>query len=76
VFEPSGGYEKLLRKCLQAHSINFAMINAGQIRHFAKAKGLLAKTDKIDAMVLADYGIKIQPKSFLEVNQETQELQD
>lgn len=76
VFEPSGGYEKLLRKCLQAYSVDFAMINAGQIRHFAKAKGLLAKTDKIDAMVLADYGIKMQPKSFSEVNQGTQELKE
>lgn len=76
VFEPSGGYEKLLRALLSDHHIPFSMINAVQIRHFAKAKGLLAKTDKIDAMVLAEYGSKLQPKPFTDVSQETQELQE
>jgi transposase len=52
------------------------MVNAAQIRHFAKAKGLLAKTDKIDSMVLAEYGLRLQPKCFSEVSYEIQELQE
>lgn len=76
VFEPSGGYEKALRTFLSMHKLEFSMINASQIRHFAKAKGLLAKTDKIDALVLADYGLKFQPKPFADVPQERQELRE
>lgn len=76
IFEPSGGYEKSLRFFLKVHKIKFSMVNASQIRNFAKAKGLLAKTDKIDAMVLADYGLKFQPKTPLEICEETQELQE
>jgi len=76
VFEPSGGYEKALRSFLSMHKLEFSMINASQIRHFAKAKGLLAKTDKIDALVLADYGLKFQPKPFAGISQERQELRE
>lgn len=76
VFEPSGGYEILLRTFLSDHHISFSLINAAQIRHFAKAKGLLAKTDKIDAMVLAEYGCTLQPKPFTNASHETQELQE
>lgn len=76
IFEPSGGYEKPLRVFLTAHTISFSMINAGQVRHFAKAKGLLAKTDKIDAVVLAKYGLKFQPKNFIDTSPEAQELQE
>ena len=61
IFEPSGGYEKPLRCALQAQNISFSMIHAAHIRHFAKAKGILAKTDKIDASVLATYGLMFEP---------------
>jgi len=76
VFEPSGGYEKFLRELLTAHKVAFSMVNAAQIRHFAKAKGFIAKTDEIDAMVLAEYGLKLQPKTFTDSPQKTQELQE
>lgn len=62
VFEPTGGYEKLLRITLTKANIPFSMVNAKRIRDYAKAKGLLSKTDKIDANLLAEYAIKIQPK--------------
>ncbi len=76
IFEPSGGYEKELRTFLTNHNVEFSLINAAQVRYFAKAKGLLAKTDKIDAMVLAEYGLKLQPKPFTEVSSQTKELQE
>ena len=62
IFEPTGGYEKLLRTMLTKANISFSMVNAKRIRDYAKAKGLFAKTDKVDAKLLADYAIKIQPK--------------
>lgn len=76
VFEPSGGYEKSLRTLLTVHKIEFSMVNAAQVRYFAKAKGLLAKTDKIDAMILAEYGLKLRPKTFTDVSCETHELKE
>jgi transposase len=76
IFEPSGGYEKNLRMALMHHELKFSIINAAQIRYFTKAKGLLAKTDKIDAMVLAEYGFKLHPKPFTDTGQKTQELQE
>lgn len=62
IFEPTGGYEKLLRTMLTKANIPFSMVNAKRIRDYAKAKGLFIKTDKIDAKLLADYAIKMQPK--------------
>jgi transposase len=76
VFEPSGGYEKPLRTFLTTHKIRVSMINAAQIRYFAKAKGLLAKTDQIDAMVLAEYGLKLSPKPLTDTSPQTQQLQE
>lgn len=61
VCEPSGGYERLIVQALQKMSLPVSRVNARQIRDFARAKGVLAKTDKIDAQVLAEYGILMQP---------------
>ena len=61
VCEPSGGYERLLVLTLQKSSQPVAVVNARQIRDFARAKGILAKTDRLDAMVLAEYGAVIRP---------------
>lgn len=61
VFEATGGYDKPLRQCLQAHGIRCTRANPRHVRNFARSKGLLAKTDRIDAAVLADFGAAIQP---------------
>lgn len=54
VMEPTGGYEAACACTLQAVGFAVAMINARQVRDFAKAMGYLAKTDRIDARVLAE----------------------
>lgn len=53
VLEASGGYEFALACALQAAGVAVALINPRQARDFAKAMGYLAKTDAIDARVLA-----------------------
>jgi transposase len=50
VFEPSGGYEKKLLKFLCENGIPFSMVHATQVRKFAQAKGIIAKTDLIDGV--------------------------
>lgn len=71
--EASGGYEKLLIDTLQAEGFPVHLAHANKIRAFAKAKGLLAKTDKIDARVISEYGLVLLPmpdKKLLSVSAE------
>jgi transposase len=55
VLEATGGYEAAVAATLQAAGLPVAIVNPRQARHFAKALGLLAKTDAIDARVLARF---------------------
>lgn len=56
VFEASGGYECLLADALTAAGVTYARVNPRQAREFARATGRLAKTDRVDAEVLACMG--------------------
>ncbi len=56
VFEATGGYERPLADALEAAGIAYARVNPRQAREFARASGRLAKTDKVDARVLAEMG--------------------
>ena len=56
VFEASGGYERPLVDALEAAGTAYARVNPRQAREFARARGILAKTDRVDARVLADMG--------------------
>lgn len=54
-FESSGGYEKSLFCALVEHKIPTATLNPKQVRDFAKALGILAKTDRLDAKVISHF---------------------
>jgi len=56
VMEATGGYEAALACALQAAGMAVAVVNPRQARDFAKALGRLAKTDRIDAEGLAEFG--------------------
>ncbi|MFZ4116529.1 MAG: IS110 family transposase [Chthoniobacterales bacterium] len=62
VLEPTGGYERLVIEALRKAQIVFSRVNAHQVRAFAIGLGWLAKTDKIDAFILAKFGECAQPK--------------
>lgn len=74
VFEPSGGYERLLQRRLLNNKIPCAKVNARQIRDYARCAGILAKTDSIDARVLAEYGERMRPKHMIEKEEQEEEL--
>lgn len=59
VMEATGGYEAALACALQAAGLAVAVINPKQPRKFAEAMGYLAKTDRIDAHVLAEFGLTL-----------------
>ena len=60
--EGSGGYERLLIAELLDAGHRVARVNPRQVRDFAKALGILAKTDAIDAMVIAKFGQLVSPR--------------
>lgn len=61
VLEATGGLEIPLVAALAAAGLPVVVVNPRQVRDFAKALGMLAKTDRIDAHVLALFGERIQP---------------
>jgi len=63
VIEASGGYEAALVSELVARGQEVALVNPTRVRAFARAEGILAKTDKIDAQVIARFGVKMQPQA-------------
>lgn len=61
VLEPTGGYERLVTAALGVAGLPVIVVNARQVRDFARATGQLAKTDALDAHVLALFAARIQP---------------
>lgn len=61
VFESTGGYELTAATTLFAAGLPVVIINARQVRDFAKSIGKLAKTDVIDAGVIAQFASAIKP---------------
>lgn len=61
VVESTGGLETALITELFAAGLPFALVHPGRVRDFARSIGLLAKTDKLDARLLAHFGEAIKP---------------
>jgi Transposase and inactivated derivatives len=61
VLEATGGYEVPVVSALATAGLPVVVVNPRQVRDFAKALGILAKTDAIDAAVLALFGERVQP---------------
>jgi transposase len=62
VLEATGGYERRLASQLELAGLPTAVVNPRNARDFARAQGLLAKTDKLDAGVLAMYAERMKPE--------------
>lgn len=74
--ESTGGYEKLTAKTLIKNGFSVAVINPRIIRDFAKASGKLAKTDKIDAKIIAAYAETMKPDSRFIFNENQAEIHE
>jgi len=61
VCEATGGYQNALVDYLHEQDIAVSVVNPRQVRDFARSRGILAKTDRLDARVLADYGAANNP---------------
>jgi len=74
VVESTGGYERTLLHALLDARLPVALVNPRPVRHFAKALNLLAKTDTLDARVLALYGQVVRPRPLQESSENTDAL--
>jgi len=75
VLEASGGYETAAATALASALFRVAVVNPRQVRDFAKATGQLAKTDRIDARILAQFGLAIEPQVRSLPDADARELQ-
>jgi transposase len=62
VIEATGGFERPLQAALEAAAVAVAVVNPKRVRDFARALGVGAKTDRIDAQMLALFGERTQPR--------------
>jgi transposase len=76
VLEATGGLETELAASLMAAGVAVVVVNPRQVRDYAKATGQLAKTDRIDALVLADFARAIRPELRPMKDALTRELDD
>ena len=74
VLEATGGYELLSVAALAAAVLPVVVVNPRQVRDFAKATGQLAKTDRIDADILARFADVVRPAVRVIAGAEAQEL--
>ncbi len=74
VMEATGGYEERLVSLLHQHGISLAVVNPRRVRDFAKGIGIDAKTDPIDAGVIAFYGRVVKPAPQLAKSDEEKKL--
>jgi transposase len=74
LFEATGHYDAALREALTAQDIAFARVNPARARDFARAAGFLAKTDRIDARMLAMMAQSLAPAPAARVDDARQEL--
>lgn len=76
VMEATGGLEMSLAGALAASGMPVAVVNPRQIRDYAKSRGKLAKTDTLDAQIMADFAAEIHPEPRPLADAQTQELKD
>jgi transposase len=75
IVEATGGYQAPLAAPLTVAGIPLAVVNPRQVRDFARSTGQLAKTDVLDAVVIARFGEAVKPEPRGMPDAETQELQ-
>lgn len=74
VLEATGKYSRAVAAELLQQGHLVAVINPRQVRDFAKAMNVLAKTDRVDAAVIAQFALKVQPRTLQQLPEKQGEL--
>ena len=76
VLEATGGYQRPVVAALLAAGHTVAVVNPRQVRDFARGLGILAKTDRLDARVIARFGQHAQPRPVAVRSEKQAELEE
>ena len=76
ICEPSGGYERALVRELARARVKISLVPANRVRQFARAAGILAKTDRIDAKLLCAFAEAMQPGTISASQLEQEHLRE
>ncbi len=76
IFEATGRYDRILIGCLEDSGVAYARVNPLRARQFARAAGLLAKTDRLDARILCTMGEALRPERAPPIQLHRQRLHD
>lgn len=74
VVEATGGYQRAVVDGLFRNGLVVAVVNPSRVRQFARACGLLAKTDRLDARILAVFGERVKPRLYEGKDEKEREL--
>ena len=74
VVEATGGYQRAVVDALYRTGMAVAVVNPWRVRQFARAYGLLAKTDRLDAQILAVFGERVKPRLYEGKDEKEREL--
>jgi len=76
VLEATGGLERPIVQALHDARLPVAVVNPRQVRDFAKALGRLAKTDRLDAQVLAQFAQAVRPEPRPQLEKSSEQIQN
>ena len=76
ICESSGGYERALVQGLARARVKISLVQANRVRQFARAAGILAKTDRIDAELLCEFGKVMRPQTVTAAKLEQEHLRE
>jgi transposase len=76
ICEASGGYEQSLVEKLDQSEIKVSLVQANRVRQYARAAGILSKTDKVDARVLSSFGAAMRPKPTVSRSAKQKQLRE
>lgn len=76
VLEPSGGYERPVLEMLWAHNVPVALVQPRQVRACIRGQGIRAKSDPLDARMLAWFGASMTPRLVIAPTPAQRQVQD
>jgi transposase len=76
ICESSGGYERKFVQALARAQVPVSLVQANRVRQYARAAGILAKTDRLDAQVLCEFGRVMRPQRITAATLEQEHLRE
>jgi transposase len=76
VYEATGRYHRQFERYLAQKGVPLSKVNPCRARRFAESTGTLAKTDRVDALMLARFGMALTPDLYIPISQELEDMRE